>query len=185
MSEKPNTNLCCEESPQLYAQLDEYIAGLNIDSKDPQRKETLSLALHKAQTLFGYIPRELQIYIAKKYNISHAEVSGVISFYNFFSTTPKGKINISICMGTACYVNGSEKILQDFETTLGIIPGDVTSDGRFSIQCLRCVGACGLAPVVMVNDKVYGKVKPGDAKNILERYLVEESVEISEDVKHG
>jgi NADH:ubiquinone oxidoreductase subunit E len=104
----------------------------------------------------------------------------VISFYNFFTTTPKGKIQVNVCLGTACYVNGSDKLLQEFEQVLGIKAGEVTKDGKFSIESLRCVGACGLAPVVTINHKVYGKVKAGDVREILEKYMVEEDVENKE-----
>jgi NADH:ubiquinone oxidoreductase subunit E len=95
--------------------------------------------------MFGYLPEELQKHIANRFYISHAEVSGVISFYNFFTTTPKGKVRINVCMGTACYVNGSEKVLDEFERVLGIKSGEVTPDGKFSIESIRCLGACGLA----------------------------------------
>lgn len=173
-------NPCCTGSNPGYAELDTYIDALKIDPRDPERKEMLIMTLHKAQSIFGYLPSEVQKYVANKFSIPHADVSGVISFYNYFHTTPKGKINISICMGTACYVNGSDKILQDFEKALGIKSGGVTEDGRFSIESLRCVGACGLAPVVLINDHVYGKVKQGQAEKIIEQYLIEfgEEVEV-------
>ena len=121
---------------------------------------------------FGFLPEEFSLH-RRPFHDSHAEVSGVISFYNYFTTTPKGKYRINVCLGTACYVNGSEKVLQEFERVLGIEAGQVTADGKFSIESLRCVGACGLAPVITINDKVYGKVQPGKAHDILEHYLVE------------
>ena len=138
------------------------------------------MTLHKAQSIFGYLPAEVQKFIANRFAVSHAHVSGVISFYNYFTTTPKGKTKISICMGTACYVNGANKILQDFENALGIKAGQVTPDGRFSIETLRCGGACVLAPVVLVNDHVYGKVKQGQAEKIIEEYLVEYGEKVEE-----
>ncbi len=159
--------------PELYAQLDAFIAELNISPDDERRKDTLIQVLHKAQGVFGFLPEEVQLHIADRFSISHAEVSGVISFYNYFTTTPKGKYRINVCLGTACYVNGAEKVLQEFERVLGIKAGQVTADGKFSIESLRCVGACGLAPVITINDKVYGKVQPGKAQEILEHYLVE------------
>ena len=158
-----------------FAELDEYIDQIGIDPHSPRRKETLIRTLHRAQHLFGYLPEAVQVHIAGRYNVSHAEVSGVISFYNFFTTTPKGKVRINVCMGTACYVNGSEKVLREFERILGIKSGQVTADGKFSIDSLRCVGACGLAPVVTINQRVFGKVKVGDVQDIIERYLVEEN----------
>lgn len=158
---------------ECYQQLDAYIETLHIVPDNPRRKETLIQTLHRAQGLFGYLPDEVQRHIAQKYSISHAEVSGVISFYNYFTTTPKGEVQINVCLGTACYVNGADKVLQEFERVLNIKSGEVTPDGHFSIESLRCVGACGLAPVVTINDKVYGKVQPEKVQEILEHYLVE------------
>ena len=145
---------------ELYNKLGSFIGSLNIDLREERRKGYLIQVLHKAQSLFGYLPEEVQKYVAEKLNISHSEVSGVISFYNFFTTVPKGKVTISICMGTACFVKGAEKILKEFENFLNIKAGELTADGKFSLDILRCVGACGLAPVVMVNDRVYGNVSP-------------------------
>ena len=108
--------------------------------------------------------------------------SGVISFYNYFTTLPKGEVQVNVCMGTACYVNGAERVLQEFERVLGIRPGQVTEDGKFSLESLRCVGACGLAPVVIFNSQVYGKVQPAGVKEILEDYLVESGQEVEEPV---
>lgn len=113
--------------------------------------------LHEAQHLHGYLPEEMQRIIASKLNIPVSKVYGVVTFYTFFTMTPKGKHPISVCMGTACYVRGSEKLLEEFKRVLGIEVGETTPDGKFSLDCLRCVGACGLAPVVMVGEKVYGR----------------------------
>jgi NADH:ubiquinone oxidoreductase subunit E len=156
-----------------YDKLDAFIATLNLRADDERRKEALIQVLHQAQHIFGFLPEEVQLHVANRFAVSHAEVSGVISFYNYFTTTPKGKHRINVCMGTACYVNGADKVLQEFEHILGIRSGQVTPDGKFSIDSLRCVGACGLAPVITINDKVYGKVQPGKAEEILEHYLVE------------
>jgi NADH:ubiquinone oxidoreductase subunit E len=173
---------CGEEHHPQFVKLDAYIDALGINPEDPRRKETLIATLHQAQAYFGYLPEVVQIHIARRYAISHAEVSGVISFYNFFTVTPKGKVQVNICLGTACYVNGANRVLQDFEQALGIQAGQVTADGRFSLDSLRCVGACGLAPVVIINHKVYGKVKPGEARDILEKYIIEESADEKEAV---
>lgn len=167
-------------SAHLYEELDRFIDGLSLEKEDPRRKGNLIQVLHRAQHIFGYLPEEVQIHIADKLYIHHAEVSGVISFYNYFTTVPKGKYSISVCMGTACYVKGAEKILNEFERILQIKAGQVTPDQKFSIDALRCVGACGLAPVVMINDKVYGRVKPQDVKNIIEDYLVKSESEKGE-----
>jgi NADP-reducing hydrogenase subunit HndA len=126
--------------------------------------------LHKAQGIFGYLPAEVQEIIAHELKISVAKVYGVVSFYSFFTMTPKGKHPISICLGTACYVRGAEKVMDEFKRQLSIANGETTSDGKFSLSSLRCVGACGLAPVVLVGEKVFGRVSPEDVKKILAEY---------------
>lgn len=123
--------------------------------------------LHESQHTVGYLPMEVQAIIAEKLNIPVSRVYGVVTFYAFFTMTPKGKHPVSVCLGTACYVRGSEKILEEFKRTLGIDVGETTEDGRFSLDCLRCVGACGLAPVAMVGEKVYGHLNPADIKKII------------------
>lgn len=126
--------------------------------------------LHSAQTHFGYLPESVQREIAKKLKISVAKVYGVVTFYSFFTMTPKGRHAISVCMGTACYVRGAEKVVDELKKQLNIKVGGVTEDGKFSLDCLRCVGACGLAPVVLIGEKVYGRVEPGQIKEILDSY---------------
>ena len=112
--------------------------------------------LHKAQGLIGYLP------VSKVY--------GVVTFYSFFTMTPKGEHPISVCMGTACYVRGAEKVLDEFKRILKINVGETTPDGKFSLTSLRCVGACGLAPVVLIGEKVYGRVTPGEVEKILKEF---------------
>lgn len=124
--------------------------------------------LHEAQHLQGYLPEEMQRIIASKLDIPVSKVYGVVTFYTFFTMAPKGKHPISVCMGTACYVRGSEKLLDEFRRVLGIDVGETTPDGKYSLDCLRCVGACGLAPVVMIGDKVYGRLQPVDVKRIID-----------------
>ncbi|NJK93933.1 MAG: NADH-quinone oxidoreductase subunit NuoE [Bacteroidales bacterium] len=126
--------------------------------------------LHKSQGYFGYLPAEVQEQIAEELNISVAKVYGVVTFYSFFTMLPKGQHPISICTGTACYVRGAEKVLDEFRRILKIQVGETTKDGKFSLSCLRCVGACGLAPVVMIGEKVYGRVSPDGVKDILGEY---------------
>ena len=133
-------------------------------------KGELINVLHKAQHLFGYLPAEVQEVIAEGLNTSAAHVYGVVTFYSFFTMTPKGEHPISICMGTACYVRGAEKVLDEFKRILSVKVGETTPDGKFSLSCLRCVGACGLAPVVMVGEKVFGRVSPDGVKDIINEY---------------
>lgn len=130
--------------------------------------------LHSAQGSLGYLPPEVQEVIASKLDIPVARVYGVVTFYSFFTMTPNGKYPISICMGTACYVRGAEKVLDELERQLEIKVGETTPDGLFSLDCLRCVGACGLAPVLSIGGKVYGRVTPGKVKKILSEYYFQE-----------
>ncbi len=126
--------------------------------------------LHKCQGEFGYLPAEIQEVVAEELKIPVVKVYGVVTFYSFFTMTPKGKFPVSICTGTACYVRGAENVLAEFKKQLGIEVGETTVDGKFSLSCLRCVGACGLAPVVLVGDKTYGRVSPDGVKDILKEY---------------
>jgi len=126
--------------------------------------------LHKTQSEFGYLPAEVQEVIANKMSIPVAKVFGVVTFYSFFTMIPKGEFPISICTGTACYVRGAENVLAEFKKQLDIEVGETSLDGKFSLSCLRCVGACGLAPVVLVGDKTYGRVAPDDVKEIISEY---------------
>ena len=126
--------------------------------------------LHKAQSIFGYLPAEVQEIVAHELNVPVAKVYGVVTFYSFFTMIPKGKHPISVCTGTACYVRGAEKVLDEFKRRLKVQVGETTPDGKFSLSCLRCVGACGLAPVVMVGEKVYGRVSPDGVAEILAEY---------------
>lgn len=126
--------------------------------------------LQKVQEHFGYIPAEIQEQVAANMNVSVAKVYGVVTFYSFFTMVPKGQHPISCCTGTACFVRGAENILKEFEKQLGIKVGGTTPDGKFSLSTLRCVGACGLAPVVMIGDKTYGRVAPDMVKEILANY---------------
>jgi NADP-reducing hydrogenase subunit HndA len=123
--------------------------------------------LHQVQLKLGYLPAEVQELIAKELNMSVAKIYGVVTFYSFFTMLPQGENPISVCMGTACYVRGGEQVLDEFKRQLKIDVGETTADGKFSINVLRCVGACGLAPVVMIGEKVHGRVAPSDIKKIL------------------
>lgn len=129
--------------------------------------------LHKAQGIFGYLPAEVQEIVAEELNIPIAKVYGVVTFYSFFTMIPRGRQPISICTGTACYVRGAEKVLNEFKRLLKLEVGETSADGEFSLNCLRCVGACGLAPVVLVGEKTYGRVSPDEVKGILKEYNYE------------
>lgn len=126
--------------------------------------------LHRAQDIFGYLPNEVQLFVARYLNIPGAEVYGVVSFYSYFNMKPSGKHTINVCMGTACFVRGADEILDAMKNELGIGTGETTEDGLFTLKDIRCIGACGLAPVVMVDDKVFGRVKLEDVGQILDEY---------------
>ena len=140
-----------------------------INSLDTKKGSLISV-LHKAQGIFGYLPREVQEFVADKLNESLANVYGVVSFYSYFTMVPKGEHAVAVCMGTACYVRGADKVLNEFQKQLGIKSGETSVYGKFSIDALRCVGACGIAPVVLVGEKVYKKVEPNEVKGIIEEY---------------
>lgn len=153
------------QNKKLFDELDNLILSL------PEANESaLIYVLKEAQGIFGYLPKEVQLYIAQKLNVSPAKVYGVVSFYSYFSTTPVGEHKINVCLGTACFVKGANAVLEEFEKQLGIKSGETTSDLKFTIECLRCVGACGLAPVVVVDGKVYSRVTPDDVESIIEEY---------------
>jgi len=126
--------------------------------------------LHEAQEIYGYLPIEVQTIISKNLGVSMAEIYGVVTFYTQFTTQPKGKYKIGVCLGTACYVKGSGTLLDKLKEKLGISEGECTPDGKFSIDATRCIGACGLAPVITVNDDVYGKLTVDEIDGILAKY---------------
>ena len=127
-------------------------------------------ALQEAQAIYGYLPKEVQIIVAEELGVSLAEVYGVVSFYSQFTIVPKGKYKVGVCLGTACYVKGSGDVLQEVEKVLGIKAGEITSDAKFSIDATRCIGCCGLAPVMTVNDDVYGRITTKEVRDILAKY---------------
>ena len=149
---------------ECFNELETFVNGL------PDKNGALISVLHKAQEIFGYLPEEVQTFVAEQLGISIAKVYGVVSFYSYFTMTPKGKFPVAVCMGTACYVRGAEKVLHSFQNQLGIKTGETTADGLFSIDALRCVGACGLAPVVLVGEDVYGRDEAKDVAAIIKKY---------------
>jgi len=127
--------------------------------------------LQEAQEIYGYLPIEVQYIIAREFKITLEKVYGVVSFYSHFTLNPRGVYSVSVCMGTACYVKGAGEILERIEKKLNIKSGSITPDGMFSIDSTRCIGACGLAPIVTVNDDIYDQVDPADVDSIIEKYM--------------
>ena len=143
---------------------------MEVIAKHKESRGALIPVLHEAQEIYGYLPIEVQTMIAEGLNIPLSKVYGVVTFYAQFSLYPKGKYNIAVCLGTACYVKGSGDIIEKFKQRLGIEVGECTPDGKFSIEATRCIGACGLAPVLTVNDDVYGRLTVDDVDDILAKY---------------
>ncbi|MEG6614104.1 NADH-quinone oxidoreductase subunit NuoE [Pseudoclostridium thermosuccinogenes] len=158
------TKCCCGQVDERELKLQEII------DKYKNTRGALIPVLHEAQEVYGYLPLSVQKKISEGLDIPLSEVYGVITFYTQFSLNPKGKYKIQLCMGTACYVKGSNLILEKLKEMLGIDVGECTEDGKFSLEACRCIGACGLAPVMMINDDVYGKLVPDDIKGIIEKY---------------
>ncbi|MGE5582761.1 MAG: NAD(P)H-dependent oxidoreductase subunit E [Bacillota bacterium] len=155
---------CSNESDPRYQQLEKVIAA------NKGRPGALIPVLHQAQQLFGYLPEDVQVLVAEGLGIPLSEVYGVITFYSLFSTKPRGKHTIGVCMGTACYVKGAAGILQTIQNELGVGIDDTTDDGLFSLTVTRCLGACGLAPVITIGDDVYGRLTPEKIPDILNKY---------------
>ena len=128
------------------------------------------LILSDTQKEYGYIPLEVQEVISEELNIPVSDIYGVVTFYSFFSLTPKGRYVIGVCLGTACYVKGGQNIIDKFSELLKIRPGQTTEDGLFTLDALRCIGACGIAPAISINGKVYPKVTLSQVKTIIEEY---------------
>ena len=152
------------DTPEQAAKLDAAIAAANGD------RNMLMSVMQDAQEIYGYLPYEVQCRIAEGLDVPVEKVYGVATFYAQFALTPKGKYNISVCLGTACYVKGSQNVLDKICEELGIEPGECTDDTRFSLEACRCIGACGLAPVMMIHEDVYGRLTPDMVKGILAKY---------------
>ena len=145
------------------------ICGRYRDTATP-----LIMILSDIQREFGYVPPEVQTIVSRETGISVAKIYGVVTFYSFFSLEPKGKYVIGCCLGTACYVKGAQAVIDKFSELLGIQPGQTTEDGLFTLDALRCIGACGIAPAVSINGKVYPKLTPDAVPGILEEYRAKE-----------
>lgn len=146
-----------------------------IIAKYKDTRGALIPVLHEAQDIYGYLPMSVQKKVAEGLNVSLAEVYGVVTFYTQFSLNPKGKYKINVCLGTACYVKGSGQIYDKISEILKIKSGECTPDGVFSLDACRCVGACGLAPVIMINEEVYGRLTADDIPGILQTYFDKEA----------
>ena len=133
-------------------------------------KGALMPVLQKAQSIYGYLPIEVQKMISEGMDVSLAEIYGIVTFYSQFSLNPKGEVAIAVCMGTACYVRGGKDILEKIAGNLNVKAGETSSDGKYSLEATRCIGACGLAPVITINEDVYGRLKPDDVDGILAKY---------------
>ena len=163
MDDKRDT--CCAVDEQaLYDQVAEVI------ERYKDRPGSLIMVLHAAQQIFGYLPEKLQQFIADGMGIPLSEICGVISFYSFFSTQKRGRHTIRMCQGTACYVRGGKKVVEAIKKELGVDVGGTTEDGEFTFEIVRCIGSCGLAPAMMVDDDVYKQVSPTKLRGILAHY---------------
>lgn len=143
---------------------------LNVIAKHKGQKGALMPVLQGAQEIYGYLPIEVQKLIAQHLEVPLEEIYGVATFYSQFTLNPKGKYNVSVCLGTACYVKGAGDIFDKLSENLGIASGECTADGKFSLEACRCIGACGLAPVITIGDDVYGRLVVDDIPKILEKY---------------
>lgn len=156
---------------EKYDELDRIIKRYSAESGQ------LIRILQKAQDIFGYLPERVQAYISEKTGIPVSEINGVVTFYALFSTEPKGKYELNVCMGTACYVKGSSELMEAIKGHLRIADGDTAADGLFTLKSTRCVGACGLAPILTINDKVYGKIGSSEVVKIIQKYKKAEGKE--------
>jgi len=152
------------DEERAYAQI------ANVIDLYKDKEGSLIQVLHLAQGIFGFLPLELQKFIASGLGIPLAEVSGVVSFYSFFSTVPRGKHTIRVCLGTACYVRGGKRVVEELQKKLGIDLNETTEDGRFTLEVARCIGACGLAPAMMIDDTVFKQVNVNKLDSILSNY---------------
>ncbi len=155
----------CARHETLYQELDAFI------EQNRQRPGVLIEVLHKAQSLFGFLPSEVQSFIAKRLEIPESTVYGVVTFYHYFTMNPRGQNQIKVCLGTACYVKGADRVLDRLKEELKVDVEEVTPDGRFSIHEVRCLGACSMAPVVLIGEKdFFGRVTPDEVPKILKKY---------------
>jgi len=156
---------CCDECSD-----DKFAAIANVIDLYKDKEGSLIQILHLAQQIYGHLPLDVQVFIADSLHIPLSEVSGVITFYSFFSTEPRGRHTIRVCLGTACYVRGGKKIVDSLKEKLDVDIGGTTKDGKFTFEVARCIGACGLAPAMMIDDVVYKQVNVNKLNAILAKY---------------
>lgn len=163
----PNTKtkVAFKGTPAQEAELKEFIASIKHE------KGATMPIMQKAQEIYGYLPEEVQVIIAEETGVPLTEIYGIATFYAQFALNPKGETRISVCLGTACYVKGSGDVLQKVVDLVGCEAGSITEDGKFSVDATRCIGACGLAPVMTINDEVYGRLTAADVPDILKQYM--------------
>jgi NADH-quinone oxidoreductase subunit E len=162
MAERTDCQCQCErDESELYAQLDTILAANEGDSG------ALIQVLHRVQNLFGYVPERAQRCIARALDLTEADVEGVVSFYHYFTRQPRGKHTVRVCLGTACYVRGGRKLVDELQKTLDVEVGGTTSDSEFTLETVRCIGACGLSPVMTVDDDVYRRVSAARASKLV------------------
>ena len=157
-------NDTCQCMKESYQELEEFI------SKYKGQPESLIIVLHKIQETLVFVPVDLQVKVADALGVPISEVYGVITFYAFFTLKPKGEYHISVCKVTACFVRGAPKVLDAIEKKIGLVPGDTTDDGKYSLEVVYCLGACGLSPVMTVNKEVHARLKQRRAPEILAQY---------------
>jgi len=131
--------------------------------------------LNRAQRIFGYLPREVQLYVSRELNVPLSEVYGVVTFYNFFKTEPVGKHIVNVCLGTACHVKGAQRVVDALANELKVEIGQTSQDGFYTLSTARCFGACGLAPAMMIDDEVYGRLTPGKAVEVIKEFQKNET----------
>lgn len=165
MSSQVKQCKCKKETDQ-----EKYARIAQIIDEYKNKEGSLIQILHMAQGIYGYLPIELQQFIAERLGKPLSEVYGVATFYSFFSTVPRGENTIRVCLGTACYVRGGKKIVERLRELLDVEVGGTTQDGKFTLEVMRCIGACGLAPAMTINGKVYKQVNPDKLQEILEKY---------------
>lgn len=155
---------------QELSEEDKYALLTEIIEEYEKKDSNLIQILHMAQTIFGFLSFEVQKFIAEQMELPVSKVSGVVTFYSYFSTKPKGKYTVKVCLGTACYVRGGKKVLEKLKENLGIDVGETTKDLKFSLEVMRCLGACGLSPVISINGKIYKRVNANKIQQILKSY---------------